>query len=164
MPYLPPAIVGLQVFGFQNSISPYGWCSFWRFSAAWERSSGPRLIFKIQRKRGFPSKPRFSDLPHDEQLIRNVLLNNSYMMKDVAKCWTTSGERNVGGERRLFDNRINNKESVWEIAPIVIVENLLHLFELSSRLPHNNMVPGKRTSQSRLLYAELKSTRGIFFK
>ena len=68
MPYLPPAIVGLQVFGFQNSISPYGWCSFWRFSAAWERSSGLRPIFKIQRKRGFPSKPHFSDLPHDEQL------------------------------------------------------------------------------------------------
>ena len=26
------------------------------------------------------------------------------MMKDVAKCWTTSGQQNVGGERRLFDN------------------------------------------------------------
>ena len=26
------------------------------------------------------------------------------MIKDVAKCWTTSGQRNVGGERRLFDN------------------------------------------------------------
>ena len=26
------------------------------------------------------------------------------MMKDVAKCWTTSGQRNVGGERKLFDN------------------------------------------------------------
>ena len=25
-------------------------------------------------------------------------------MKDVAKCWTTSGQQNVGGERRLFDN------------------------------------------------------------
>ena len=26
-------------------------------------------------------------------------------MKDVAKCWITSGQRNVGGgERRLFDN------------------------------------------------------------
>ena len=74
MPYLPPAIVGLQVFGFQNSISPYGWCSFWRFSAAWERSLGPRPIFKIQRKRGFPSEPRFSDLPHDEQLIETCSL------------------------------------------------------------------------------------------
>ena len=74
MPYLPPAIVGLQVFGFQNSISPYGWCNFWRFSAAWERSLGPRPIFKIQRKRGFPSKPRFSDLPHDEQLIETCSL------------------------------------------------------------------------------------------
>ena len=74
MPYLPPAIVGLQVFGFQNSISPYGWCSFWRFLAAWERSLGPRPIFKIQRKCGFPSKPRFSDLPHDEQLIETCSL------------------------------------------------------------------------------------------
>ena len=74
MSYLPPAIVGLQVFGFQNSISPYGWCNFWRLTAAWERSLGPRPIFKIQRKRGFPSKPRFSDLPHDEQLIETCSL------------------------------------------------------------------------------------------
>ena len=103
MPYLPPTIVGLQVFGFQNSISPYGWCSFWRFSATWERSLGPRPIYNT-KKTWLPIKATFLWYATRWGVDRNVLLNSSYMIKDVAKCWTTSGQRNVGGERRLFDN------------------------------------------------------------
>ena len=103
MPYLPPTIVGLQVFGFQNSISPYGWCSFWRFSATWERSLGPRPIYNT-KKTWLPIKATFLWYATRWGVDRNVLLNSSYMIKDVAKCWTTLGQRNVGGERRLFDN------------------------------------------------------------
>ena len=39
-----------------------------------ERGARDQDRYIIQRKRGFPSKPRFSDMPHDEQLIETCSL------------------------------------------------------------------------------------------
>ena len=124
MPYLPPAIVGLQVFGFQNSISPYGWCNFWRFSAAWKRSSGPRPLFKIQRKRGFPSKPRFSDFPHDEQLIETCSLTAATWWRTWPSVGPLQGSGtwvvNVGYLITIYCYTNNNNSSLFKKYLIIL--------------------------------------------